>query len=73
MILECLLAAAVSLGIARNLFLSWRNISIFPDSIPWVGRRKEYLSRLRVCARELTAGLDSLKAGYEKVRAPMRP
>lgn len=72
MLLQGILLAAVTLGIVRNLVLTWRNISIFPESVPWIGRREEWLSRVRVCVRQLFAGLEALKDGYEKVRALMR-
>ena len=72
MILQGLLVTAVTLGITRNLFLTWRGIRIFPESLPWNGRREEYLSRLRACVREFFAGFETLKAGYDKVRILIR-
>ena len=38
-----------------------------PVSVPWVGVRNEVLSRTRANVRELTAGLRTLKAGYNQV------
>ena len=72
MLLQGLLVTAVTLRIVHNLLLTWRGIRIFPESIPWIGRQEEYLSRLRACAREIFAGLESLKAGYDKVRTLIR-
>lgn len=72
MLLQVVLLATVTLGIVRNLILTWRNISIFPESVPWIGRREEWFSRVRVCVRQVFAGLDALKDGYEKVRALMK-
>ena len=67
MILESIIVIA-TLGILRNLFLTWENVNRFPKSIPWIGRRNEYFSRLRACGREIFGGLDRIKAGYEEVR-----
>ena len=68
MLLQGLLVTAVTLGIVRNLFLTSKDIHIFPKSIPWTGRREEWLSRFRACMREFSSGLESMKAGYDKVR-----
>ena len=72
MLLQVLLIAAAILGITRNLFLTWKNIVIFPESIPWIGRRDQYLSRLKACGREFFAGLETMKAGYDKVCVAIR-
>ena len=70
MLLQLLLATAAILCIARNLLLTWKNLTRFPASIPWIGRRHEAFSRVRACGREIFGGgLESMKAGYEAVRA----
>ena len=38
-----------------------------PQSVPWAGLRKEVFSRTRANMRELTAGLRTLKIGYNQV------
>lgn len=42
-------------------------MSTVPHSVPWVGVRKEIFSKTRACVREFTAGLRTLKAGYNQV------
>ena len=69
MLLQGLLVTAVTIGIVRSLILTWKTIHMFPESIQWIGLRKERLSRLRVCGREMFAGLRTIQAGYEKVGA----
>ena len=43
--------------------------SKMPQSLPWAGVRKEVLSKTRANIRELTAGLRTLKMGYNQVSA----
>lgn len=69
MLLESLLVAAAVLSILRNLILTWANVNRFPKSIPWIGRRNEYFSRIRACGREALGSLERMKAGYEEVSA----
>ena len=38
-----------------------------PQSVPWAGLRKEVFSKTRANMRELTAGLRTLKIGYNQV------
>ena len=38
-----------------------------PQSVPWAGLRKEAFARTRANIRELTAGLRTLKMGYNQV------
>ena len=38
-----------------------------PQSVPWAGLRKEVFSRTRANIRELTAGLSTLRSGYNQV------
>ena len=38
-----------------------------PQSVPWGGLRKEVFARTRANIRELTAGLRTLKMGYNQV------
>lgn len=66
MLLESFLAIAF-LSIFRNLILTWENVNRFPKSIPWIGLREEYFSRLRACGREIFGGLERIQAGYEEV------
>ena len=42
-------------------------MSTVPHSVPWAGVRREMFSKTRACVREFTAGLQTLKAGYEQV------
>ena len=69
MLLESLFVAAALLSIFRNLILTWANVNRFPKSLPWIGRRNEYFSRIRACGREIIGGLERMKAGYEMVSA----
>ena len=69
MLLESLIVAAAVLSLFRNLILTWANVNRFPKSIPWIGRRNEYFSRIRACGREIFGGLKNMKAGYEEVSA----
>ena len=46
---------------------SWMVMSTVPHSVPWAGVRREMFSKTRACVREFTAGLQTLKAGYEQV------
>ena len=69
MLLESLFVGAAVLAIVRNLILTWENVNRFPKSIPWIGRRNEFFSRIRACGREVFGGLDRMKAGYEQVSA----
>lgn len=45
-------------------------VSTVPQSVPWAGRRNEVLSKTRACLREVTAGLRTLKDGYNQVSEP---
>ena len=38
-----------------------------PPSVPWAGLRRGVFSKTRACIRELTAGLRTLKIGYDQV------
>ena len=38
-----------------------------PQSVPWAGLRKEVFSRTRANIRELTAGLSTIRSGYNQV------
>lgn len=69
MLIESLVVAAAVLSILRNLILTWANVNRFPKSIPWIGRRNQYFSRIRACGREVFGGLERMKAGYEEVSA----
>lgn len=42
-------------------------MSKVPQSVPWAGRRIERLSKTRACIREFTAGLRTLRIGYNQV------
>ena len=46
-------------------------LSKVPRSVPWTGVRKEILSKLRACFREMTPRSPTSKAGYEKVFDPL--
>ena len=67
MLLESLFVAVAVLSIFRNLILTWENVNRFPKSIPWIGLRKEYFSRLRACGREFFGSVERIKEGYEEV------
>ena len=45
-------------------------MSKVPQSVPWAGLRKEVFSKTRACIREVTAGLRTLKIGYNQVSKP---
>ena len=38
-----------------------------PLSVPWAGLQRGIFSKTRACIRELTAGLRTLKIGYDQV------
>ena len=46
-------------------------LSKVPQSVPWAGVRREILSKLRACLREITPRSQTSKAGYEKVSDPL--
>ena len=73
MLLESFFVVVAVLGIFRNLILTWENVNRFPKSIPWIGLRKEYFSRVRACGREIFGGLERMKAGYEEVSTSAPP
>ena len=63
-----LLGMGFVINVVRHLFVSWKNLYIFPNSMPWAGTRSnEWFPKARACARELFAGLNSLGAGYDQV------
>lgn len=67
MLLESLFIAAAVLSVLRNLILTWANLNRLPRSLPWMGRRDEYFSRIRACGRELFNGIETIIAGYNEV------
>ena len=58
-----LLSVITVVCIAHSKFV----MSKVPQSVPWAGRRVELLSKTRACIREFTAGLRTLKIGYNQV------
>ena len=59
----------VSIGVVTATALSFRvaSYAYLPDSIPWVGCRKELFSKLRANLREYKQGLRFLDEGYTTV------
>lgn len=59
----------VSIGVVTVTALSFRvaSYTYLPDSIPWVGCRKELFSKLRANLREYKQGLQFLDEGYTTV------
>ena len=49
------------------LVLSKMIMTELPPSVPWVGLRKEVLSKTRANIRELVSGSRTLKIGYNQV------
>lgn len=41
-----------------------------PQSVPWAGLRSEIFSKTRACIREFSAGLHTLRIGYNQVCNP---
>ena len=59
-----ILASAVTLIYLAHIKVMMAKV---PQSVPWAGLRKEVFSRTRANMRELTAGLRTLKIGYNQV------
>ena len=59
-----LLASAITLIYIAHIKIMMAKV---PQSVPWAGLRKEVFSKTRANMRELTAGLSTLKIGYNQV------
>ena len=59
-----ILASAITLIYLAHIKVMMAKV---PQSLPWAGLRKEIFSRTRANMRELTAGLRTLKIGYNQV------
>ena len=58
----------VALGAIKQLVKAYKDINVFPSTVPWAGVRKERFWKVKACLRELFAGLKTLQLGYEQVR-----
>ena len=59
-----ILASAITLIYFAHIKVMMAKV---PQSVPWAGLRKEVFSITRANLREVTAGLNTLKIGYNQV------
>ena len=59
-----ILASAITLIYFAHIKVMMAKV---PPSVPWAGLRKEVFSKTRANLREVTAGLNTLKIGYNQV------
>ena len=61
-------AVAVVLGIFLHSLVRADRV---PPSMEWAGRRNNFFGNVRACAREYTAGLNTIISGYKGVCIPL--
>ena len=60
------IVAIIVLPTISQISIQWSRISTVPSNIPWAGlKNKKLFPKLRACMREIFAGREPLKEGYE--------